>query len=93
MILQPLLKQDYVFFNNFMDSVQSHVKNQSYAIVIKRYQLIYFTNKNRKCVFMCKYQNKIKRKLNSQFEIKFRKFRKLNNKRCDCKFKVNVVYK
>ena len=53
MILQLFSERNYVFFNDFIDSVQSYAKNQNYAIVIKRYQLIYFTNENRKCVFMC----------------------------------------
>ena len=86
MILQFFSKRNYAFFKNFVDAIKKHAKNQNYAIVVKRQKFIYFFERVVKYTLMCDRQNQSKRK----FEVKSRK---IEIKRCDCKFKVNAIYK
>ena len=85
MILLFFFERDYDSFENFLRAIQKHDKKKSYAILIKRFKQIYFSNVKRKCVLMCEREDITKRKL----EIKFRK---IENKKCECAFKVNVIF-
>ena len=86
MILQFSLKRNYASFKKFYNVVQTHVRKKNYAIVMKRFKKIYFSNEKRKCVLICDRENITKRK-------KKTKFRKIKIKKCDCEFKINVIYK
>ena len=83
MILLFFLERNYDSFEDFFRAIQKNDKKKNYAIFIKRFKQIYFSNVKRKCVFMCERKNITKRKL----EIKSRK---IESKKCECAFKVNV---
>ena len=86
MILQFLLKRNYASFEKFYNVVQAHVCKKNYAIVMKRFKKNYFSNEKRKYVLICDRENITKRK-------KKTKFRKIEIKKCDCEFRINVIYK
>ena len=93
MILQFFSKRDYESLKKLVAAVQRHVKNQNYAIVNKRFKKKIFFDEKCKCVLICDRENHIKRKFNSKFFKFERKFRKTKFKKCDCEFKINVIYK
>ena len=80
------MKRNYASFEELYNAVQAHARKKNYAIIMKRFKKIYFSNEKRKCVLICDRKNITKRK-------KKTKFRKIESKKCDCEFKVNVIYK
>ncbi|CAF9941365.1 MAG: hypothetical protein HETSPECPRED_003215, partial [Heterodermia speciosa] len=82
MILQPSLKRNYASLDELYAAVQAHALKENYAIVIKRFKKIYFSNEKRKCVLICDRDDITKRK-------KEAKPRKIESKKCGCEFKIN----
>ena len=62
MILQFLLKRNYASLEELYNVVQAHVRKKNYAIVMKRFKKIYFSNEKRKCVLICDREDITKRK-------------------------------
>ena len=79
-------QRNYESLKKFICAIQAHNKKKSYIVVIKRFKLIYSSNVKRKCVFMYERESITKRK----FKIKSRK---IENKKCECEFKINAIFK
>ena len=86
MNLKSFSENDYVIAKKFLEVVENHVKTHYYCIVINRTKIDKTTNFKKHYTLQCDRSDEFKRMNN------FKKFRKINNIKCDCFFRTRITY-
>ena len=85
MSLQASIEADYFTFDALMKAMQNHIFIKDFVIVKTRFKSNNFENVI-KIVFLCNRDEQSRRRFKTQIK-------RIDNIKCDCLFKINVVYK